>query len=79
MAIWWQSAEERAIRALPEPERRSLYARTLENLATACAAPSEGLFDFCEAQARLALEFAECDGTCQALAERQLSRVPHRR
>jgi hypothetical protein len=66
------------VAALPELDRRALYTRTLENLAKACASPPEGLRDYCEGQARLAVEFAECDGKCQALAKPHLERIPRR-
>ncbi|HEX7508336.1 MAG TPA: hypothetical protein VF550_16290 [Polyangia bacterium] len=60
---------------MPQPERQALYARTLQNLRSVCSPPSDALHDFCRDQARLALEFSECDRACQQLADRQLSRV----
>ena len=76
---WCQGAEGRAIQAMPEPERRALYARTLENLATVCVDAPDGMHDYCEGEARLALEFSECEQSCQALAARHISRVFPRR
>jgi hypothetical protein len=76
---WCQGAEGRSIRALPAPERRALFARTLENLATVCAESPDGMHDYCEGQARLALEFSECEAACQALATGHISRAVPRR
>jgi hypothetical protein len=75
LLVWSEGAERRAIRAMPQAERQALYTRTLQNLASVCAAPNDALRDFCGEQARLALEFPECDRACQELADRQLSRV----
>jgi hypothetical protein len=73
---WWWSAmgERRAVRALPEPERRGLYRRTMENLETICepAAP-RSMREFCRAQAELASHFPECDRACEEIARRHLA------
>jgi hypothetical protein len=74
-AWWWSAtAEDRAIRSLPEPERRSLYQRTMANLETICepAAP-RSMRDFCRGQAELATRLPECDGSCQEIAHRHLT------
>jgi hypothetical protein len=74
-AWWWSAtAEDRAVRALPEPERRGLYRRTLENLKTICepAAP-RSMREFCRAQADLATQLPECDPSCQEIAHRHLT------
>jgi len=73
--VWWWSAtaEDRALRALPEPERRGLYRRTMDNLQTICepAAP-RSMRDFCRAQAELVAQLPDCDGSCQEIASRHL-------
>jgi hypothetical protein len=79
LMVWRDGAERRAIRALPEVERHALYTRTLETLATACASSVVGLRDYCTRQAQLALEFPECDQSCEALAGKQVSRIPQER
>jgi hypothetical protein len=76
---WCQGAEGRSIRAMPTPERRALFARTFQNLATVCADDPDGMHDYCEGQTRLALEFSECEAACQALATRHISRAVPRR
>jgi len=73
-AWWWSAtAEDRALRALPEPERRGLYRRTMDNLETICepAAP-RSMRDFCRAQAQLAAQLPDCDDSCQDIARRHL-------
>jgi hypothetical protein len=75
--LWWWSegAEERAIRELPERERRALFLRALENVKSVCQAPESAMQDFCRNQARMVLEFPECDETCQGVAQAQLQPV----
>ena len=73
------SMEQRAIRNMPEGKRHALFVRTLQNLKSVCTAPEEAMHAYCAEQARLALEFSECDPACQALASRQISRVPRPR
>ena len=75
LLVWSEGAERRAIRGMHQPERQQLYARTLQNLESVCAPPDNAMRNFCAGQARLALEFPECDRICQKLAYRQLSRV----
>jgi hypothetical protein len=65
-----EGAERRALQTMPAPERQALFARTLKNLTQVCAEPADGMEDFCFDQARLAVEFPECDPACQALADR---------
>ena len=75
LAWWWSAtAESRAIRALPEAERRGLYQRTMENLKTICepAAP-RAMSEFCREQAKLASQLPECDQSCQEIAHRHLT------
>lgn len=79
LMVWCEGAEGRAIRNMPEGERHALFVRTLQNLESVCTAPEDAMHDYCAAQARLALEFSECDQACQALASRQISRVPRPR
>ena len=74
-AWWWSAtAERRAVRSLPEPERLGLYRRTMENLETVCepAAP-RSMRDFCRRQAEFATHFPECDRACQEIAHRHLA------
>lgn len=78
---WWSATTDvRALRALPEPQRRSLLRGAVDNLKNVCdpAAPV-ALRDFCRRQAELAVKFRECerDGECQQLARRHLYQ-PHR-
>ena len=73
------SMEQRAIRNMPEGKRHALFVRTLQNLKSVCTAPEEAMHAYCAEQARIALEFSECDPACQALASRQISRVPRPR
>jgi hypothetical protein len=73
--VWSQGSEQRAIRDLPQDERRALLSRTLENLKSVCAAPDDGIRGWCQEEANLALGFPECDDGCKKLAWRQLSRV----
>ena len=77
--IWSSGAERRAIQNMPEGERRGLLVRTVDNLKTVCEAPPDALRVFCREQAKLAVDFPECDHPCQDLAWRQLSRVPRPR
>jgi hypothetical protein len=76
LLLWWnEGAERRAIRDMPETERQALYTRTMQNLTSVCAPADDALRGFCQEQARLAMEFRECDQACLELADRQLSRV----
>jgi hypothetical protein len=76
LLMWSEGSERRAIRDMPPSERQALLSRTLENLKSVCAEPEDAMRGFCGDQARLVLEFPECDDACQSLARRQLSRVP---
>jgi hypothetical protein len=67
-------AESRAIEGLPAAERRALYDRTIESLATVCRSHQVGLADFCRDQAELVVRFPECDATCRAVADPHLPR-----
>jgi len=73
--LWSESAQERAIRDMPAPERRALFLRTLENLKSVCKAPEGAMQDFCRNQARLVLDFPDCDDSCRRLAQEQLQPV----
>ena len=76
LLMWSEGSEQRAFRDMPPSERQALLSRTLENLKSVCTAPEDAMRGFCGDQARLVLEFPECDDACQNLARRQLSRVP---
>ena len=73
--LYWAGAERRAIHNLPVGERRALFERTLKNLRSLCSPAEESLRSFCLDQARLALEFPECDRACRDLSDRQLARL----
>lgn len=76
--IWSQQSEKRAIQALPEVERRSLFGRTIEDLRSVCATGHAGdLEEHCSRQGRFILQFPECDEDCRELA-RRLLRMPTR-
>lgn len=67
-----RSAQDRALRNLPEPERRALYGRTIDTLRTVCARDEgrDGLSEFCAEQAKVVLGLPECDAGCRDLASR---------
>ena len=70
IALWTidRHAEERALRNLPEADRRALYQRTLENVRTICASDARfRLEGYCRDQADLLLALPECDSPCKAL------------
>jgi hypothetical protein len=75
LLIHSEGAERRAIRDMPAPERQALFGRTVQNLKSICSPAEDAMRDFCREQAQLALEFQECDRSCQELADRQISRV----
>jgi len=79
--VWWSAtADQRAIRALPEAQRLPLLQSTLANLKNVCdPAPPLSMREFCRRQAELAVKFSECarDPDCQQLARRHLYQ-PHR-
>jgi hypothetical protein len=72
--IWLEGSERRAIRNLPADERAALYERTLANVRTVCASPDLALHEYCREQARILLEFPECDEACRDLARIQIGR-----
>jgi hypothetical protein len=75
--IWWQGSERRAIRNLPVYERAALYQRTLANVKTVCGSSDLALEEYCRDQARLLLEFPECDDVCREMASTRIgSRAP---
>ena len=80
LAWWSATADQRAIRALPEAQRLPLLQSTLANLKNVCdPAPPLSMREFCRRQAELAVKFSECarDPACQQLARRHLYQ-PHR-
>ena len=72
LSLWWSHRDN--VVHLPDAERRALYDRTIDTLASFCdpqhALP--GIEDYCRRQAAFAVQFPECDATCVKLAE------PHR-
>jgi hypothetical protein len=73
--LYSAGSERRAIQKLPIGERRALFERTVKNLQSLCSPAEESLRSFCLDQARLALEFPECDRACQDLSDLQLARL----
>ncbi len=73
--LWVSGGEERAIREMPDPERRALFLRTLENLKHVCHNPEGGMQDFCHGEARRVLLFPECDAACEDLARALLEPI----
>jgi hypothetical protein len=72
-------SERRAIRSLPEPQRRALLARTVDELKQSCGeGRPDALKDHCRELASFASRFDECRGECEALAHLQLAPVPTR-
>lgn len=76
--VWAGGAESRALRGLPEGERRALYARTLRDLETVCDHPPEALLRHCARQAQFLSEFPECDAACRGLVQRLFPPQPAR-
>jgi hypothetical protein len=72
--VWQATRLDDAVEAMPPSERRALYERTRDSLATTCRAPAEALVPFCREQAELVLRFPECDRTCRTLAARHTRR-----
>jgi hypothetical protein len=69
----------RGVRALPEPERRTLLSRTVDELRQYCApGRPEGLASHCHELASFASQFDECRGECETLVRRELTPVPTR-
>lgn len=73
--LWRGCSEGKAVERMPAAERRALLERTMENLATVCEPHPDGLHDWCQGEADLAIQIPECDKVCRSLAARQLSRV----
>jgi hypothetical protein len=74
LSAWRATRPIRAIEGLPAAERRALYDRTIETLATVCRSHQLGLARFCRVQAELVVRFPECDATCRAVADPHLPR-----
>ena len=69
----------RALQELPSDERAILYARSLEDLQTLCAAPRARITkDHCRELASLLSQLDECRGTCRTMVEHQLAPDPTR-
>lgn len=70
IALWTvdRRAEERALRSLPQADRRALYERTLENVRSLCSGDARyRLEGYCRDQADLLLALPECDAGCKVL------------
>lgn len=61
--IWTAGETPRALRALPDVQRRPLYERTLQNFQTLCG--RYGPARECQQQADFLLDFPECDDACR--------------
>lgn len=73
--FWRGSQEQDSVRAMPEPERRALYERTLVTLRSVCnGSRGEQLWEFCREQADFIVTLPECDASCRALADVHLDR-----
>jgi hypothetical protein len=70
IALWVldHGSERRALRNLPEADRRALYERTLENVRTVCVHDAKNrLARYCRDQAEILRALPECDAACKAL------------
>lgn len=73
------TSARRAVRALPDEERRELLSRTVDELRQYCGpGRPEGLAGHCRELASFAAEFEECQGECEALVRRELTPAPTR-
>lgn len=57
-----------ALDDLPADTRAALYSRTMENLRTVCAHPTDDVRSYCTEEASLAVRLPECDDACRSLA-----------
>lgn len=73
-ALSWRR-ESQAVERLSPRERKALFDRTLFSLRTLCEEADDALRELCFQQARLILHFPECDGDCERLADRLVSRA----
>jgi hypothetical protein len=85
LGLYWagvtlsRRADTAGLRSLPQGERQSLYARTLDDLSTTCRDPAAAvgeLHEHCVAQAHFVMELPECGDACQRAAAAVL---PHAR
>ncbi len=68
------TAGRRAVRAIPDDQRSSMYSRSLADLKQSCA--DEGWSaprDHCRELASFLSQFDECRGECQTLVHQQLA------
>ncbi len=73
------SSGKRALRGLPDGQRRALLSRTVDELRGSCGeARAEALADHCRELASFAARFDECRGECEELVRRVLTPVPNR-
>ena len=67
---WWlDSRRRRAIQQLPPKAQQAMFQSTYQSARSACAGGS-GLESECAHQARLLLDFPQCDAGCRAFAQR---------
>jgi hypothetical protein len=79
LAAGMRSRNAADLRALSPGDRGRIFARSLDDLKTACADPAGGdgaLRDHCRAQSQFLTLFPECDRTCRSLAA---TWMPHAR
>ena len=73
------SSERRAIRHLPEEQRRELLSRTVDEMRQFCdEGPPDALKAHCRDLASFAARFDECTGECESLVRHQLTRAATR-
>lgn len=67
MLDWKAGRERRALDKLPEPARKTLFDRTLENVEAICFSPQRHQFsDYCRTEVSFLRNFPECDTDCRS-------------
>lgn len=67
--VWMEGAQARAVSTLPASDRARFFERTMADLRLCHAeGQRDGLREYCERQAMIALAFPECHADCRALA-----------
>lgn len=70
VAIWQSGEERRAVRAMPEPERSTVFEKEWAALVEGCTEPPSALRDHCIAEARFVELFPECGADCRERTRR---------
>jgi hypothetical protein len=72
-------SERRALRRLPDEQRRALLTRTVEELQQTCVkGRPDALATHCRHLASFAAQFDECTGACAAVVRLELTPNPTR-